>query len=96
MDDALYKILKYIPYIIKFIIRSRTLFANLNDDKGRSFFEQSLDDLLGSFKRLVASKNFLLRSQGAILKYMHIIGVDLTAVYDPTKLWYVVGIYIHI
>lgn len=72
---------------MKFIIRSRVLFANLNGDKDRNYFEQSLDDLLRSFKQLVASQNYLLKSQGSILKNLHLIAIDLLDVYDPAKLW---------
>lgn len=75
---------------MKFIIRSRTLFANLNGDKDRTYFEQSLDDLLRSFKLLVASPNSLLKSQGAILKNLHFVAVDLLDVYDSAKLWWAV------
>lgn len=71
---------------MKFIIRSRILFANLNGDKDRTFFEQSLDDLLRSFKLLVASQNYLLKSQGSILKNLHLVAVDLLEIYDAPKL----------
>lgn len=39
----LYKTTKNLQYIMKFIIRSRILFANLNDDKDRLLFETSLE-----------------------------------------------------
>lgn len=87
IESCLFKTTKNLPYIMKFIIRSRTLFANLNGDKDRTYFEQSLDDLLRSFKLLVASPNSLLKSQGAILKNLHFVAVDLLDVYDSAKLW---------
>lgn len=87
IEDCLFKSTKNLPYIMKFIIRSRILFSNLNGEKDRTFFEQSLDDLLRSFKQLVASQNYLLKSQGSILKNLHLIAIDLLDVYDPAKLW---------
>lgn len=101
---------------MKFVIRSRILFAKLNDDRDQDMFEASLEgnfiekkqhqtidafyvssifmmifqkfrlDLLQSFIKLTACPNDLLRSQGAMLKYLHIISSDLTQVYDPVKL----------
>lgn len=46
-------------------------------------------DLLQSFIKLSACPNDLLRSQGAMLKYLHIISSDLTQVYDAVKLRFV-------
>ncbi|XP_055696670.1 dedicator of cytokinesis protein 1 isoform X2 [Lutzomyia longipalpis] len=86
IEGLLYKITKNLQYIMKFIIRSRILFAEMNDNKDRIFFEQSLDDLLTSFKNLIACPNNLLRSQGATLKYLHVIVSDLMQVYSPIRL----------
>lgn len=72
---------------MKFVIRSRILFSKMNDDKDR--FESTLEDLLKSFINLLACPNNLLKSQGAMLKYVHIIVSDLMQVYDPIKLWLV-------
>lgn len=85
-EKMLYKTTKNLQYIVKFIIRSRILFANLNDDRDRQLFENNLEDLLMSFIKLIACPNDLLRSQGALLKYLHIICSDLMQVYDPIKL----------
>lgn len=134
---------------MKFVIRSRILFAKLNDDRDQDMFEASLEgncplaykrneniktkihshaiqkqmlsfksssaqlpiifvysvfiffssvifrvivdsvDLLQSFIKLTACPNDLLRSQGAMLKYLHIISSDLTQVYDAVKLRWV-------
>lgn len=71
---------------MKFIIRSRILFAEMNDDKDRILFESSLEDLLTSFVNLISCSNDLLRSQGAMLKYIHVIASDLIQVYDKMKL----------
>ncbi|XP_031633259.1 dedicator of cytokinesis protein 1 isoform X4 [Contarinia nasturtii] len=85
-NETLYKTMKNLQYIMKFVIRSRILFAKLNDDRDQEMFEASLEDLLQSFIKLTACPNDLLRSQGAMLKYLHIISSDLTQVYDPVKL----------
>lgn len=87
-DDLLYKTTKNLQYIMKFIIRSRILFAGMNDDKDRVLFESSLEDLLSSFVSLISCSNDLLRSQGAMLKYIHVIASDLIQVYDKIKLRY--------
>lgn len=85
-DEALYRTTKYLQYIMKFIIRSRLLFANLNQDKDRELFVANLEELLESFSELIKYQNDLLKSQGALLKYLHIIASDLMQVYDPVKL----------
>lgn len=85
-DDLLYKTTKNLQYIMKFIIRSRILFAGMNDDKDRVLFESSLEDLLSSFVNLISCSNDLLRSQGAMLKYIHVIASDLIQVYDKMRL----------
>lgn len=92
-EKLLYKTTKNLQYIIKFIIRSRILFAKLNDDKDRHSFDASLEDLLSSFIKLIACPNDLLRSQGAMLKYLHIISSDLMQVYDPIKLRYMINFF---
>ncbi|XP_021694044.1 dedicator of cytokinesis protein 1 isoform X4 [Aedes aegypti] len=85
-DETLYRTTKYLQYIMKFIIRSRILFADLNQGKDRELFETMLEDLLESFTELIKYQNDLLKSQGALLKYLHIIASDLMQVYDPIKL----------
>ncbi|ETN61959.1 dedicator of cytokinesis protein 1 [Anopheles darlingi] len=85
-DEKLYRTTKYLQYIIKFIVRSRVLFAELNQDRGREEFEAGLEQLLESFTELIKYQNDLLKSQGALLKYLHIIASDLMQVYEPLKL----------
>ena len=84
--DKLYKTMKNIQYIMKFIIRSRILYANIFEDRDRFAFETRLEELMGLFVQLIAMPNPLLKSQGAILKYLHVISSDLMEVYDPLKL----------
>lgn len=73
---------------MKFIIRSRILYSNMFEDRDRFAFETRLEELLSLFVQLIAMPNELLRSQGAILKYLHVIASDLMEVYDPFKLRY--------
>lgn len=85
-EEKLYKTINNLQYIMKFIIRSRLLFANMFNDLNRFEFETRLEELMGLFVQLIAMPNPLLRSQGAILKYLHVIASDLMEVYDPLKL----------
>lgn len=85
-ERKLFKTIKNLQYIMKFIIRSRQLYSNINKDDGKFSFETKLEELMGLFVQLIQMPNPLLRSQGAILKYLHIIASDLIEVYDPLKL----------
>lgn len=42
-NELLYKTTKNLQYIMKFVIRSRILFAKLNDDRDQDMFEASLE-----------------------------------------------------
>lgn len=46
-NELLYKTTKNLQYIMKFVIRSRILFAKLNDDRDQDMFEASLE---GNFR----------------------------------------------
>lgn len=85
-ERKLYKTIRNLQYIMKFVIRSRILYANMFEDRDKFSFETRLEELLGLFVQLIAMPNPLLRSQGAILKYLHVIASDLMEVYDPLKL----------
>ncbi|CRL05400.1 CLUMA_CG018000, isoform B [Clunio marinus] len=85
-ERKLYKTIKNLQYIMKFIIRSRILYANIFDDQDKFSFETRLEELMGWFVQLISMPNPLLRPQGAILKYLHIIASDLMEVYDSLKL----------
>lgn len=86
-DESLYRTVKNLPYVIKFIIRSRILHENLDDNKDREEFQASLSNLLAAFVRLTGTEISLLRSQGAVVKYLPIVAVDLMQVYSPILLW---------
>lgn len=85
-ERKLYKTIKNLQYIMKFIIRSRQLYAEINKDDGKFTFETRLEELMGLFVQLIQMPTPLLRSQGAIFKYLHVIASDLVEVYDPLKL----------
>lgn len=85
-ERKLYKTIKNLQYIMKFIIRSRILYANMFEGRDRFSFETRLEELMGLFVQLIQLPNPLLRSQGAILKYLHVITSDLMEVYDALKL----------
>lgn len=85
-ERKLYNTIKNLQYIMKFIIRSRVLYANYFENHDQFAFETRLEELLGLFVQLIAMPNPLLLSQGAILKYLHVIVSDLMEVYDPLKL----------
>lgn len=61
-EKLLYKTVKNLQYIMKFIIRSRILFANLNDDKDRVLFESSLEGarVIGNYIKTVILYNLLM------------------------------------
>lgn len=86
-DESLYRTVKNLPYVVKFIIRSRILHENLDDNKDHEEFQASLSDLLEAFVRLTGAEIPLLRSQGAVVKFLPIIAVDLMQVYSPMMLW---------
>lgn len=48
-EKLLYKTTKNLQYIMKFIIRSRILFAKMNDDRDQAMFEASLEGLCANF-----------------------------------------------
>lgn len=85
-EGRLYKTIRNLQYIMKFIIRSRILYAKMFENRDKFSFETRLEELLGLFVQLIAMPSPLLRSQGAILKYLHVIASDLMEVYDPLKL----------
>ncbi|KAG5670986.1 hypothetical protein PVAND_001211 [Polypedilum vanderplanki] len=85
-EKKLYKTIKNLQYIMKFIIRSRLLYAKLYQDHDQYSFETSLEELMALFVDLIQLPNSLLTSQGAIFKYLHVIASDLMEVYDPLKL----------
>lgn len=86
-DERLYRPVRNLQYIVKFIIRSRILHANLEANRDHKEFEVVLKGLLDTFVVLTSSEKEMLRSQGTIVKFLHVITTDLMQVYSPVKLW---------
>ncbi|XP_013378716.1 LOW QUALITY PROTEIN: dedicator of cytokinesis protein 1-like [Lingula anatina] len=86
-QDALLKALKSLEYIFKFIIRSRQLFATLNENRGNQQFEVSLKQLLQSINHLMknTADNTVL-VQGAALRYLPTAIFDVIKVFDSQEL----------
>ncbi|XP_055851030.1 dedicator of cytokinesis protein 1 isoform X1 [Episyrphus balteatus] len=82
----LYKTTKFLHYVMKFIIRSRMLFAALNDNSNLKDFENKLEELLIMFIDMIDCPTDLLKSEGALLKNLHVIATDLLQVYDKVEL----------
>ncbi|XP_063703271.1 dedicator of cytokinesis protein 1 isoform X2 [Culicoides brevitarsis] len=88
-DDDLFKVLKHLHYIMKFIVQSRILFTNCTQLMEQNKFDTLIEGLLVAFNILISNNNpekSLLKSKGAVLKYLHVVASDLIKVYDPIKL----------
>nr|XP_018917246.1 PREDICTED: dedicator of cytokinesis protein 1 isoform X2 [Bemisia tabaci] len=69
--NLLLKTMKSIQYVMKFIIRSRILFSNLNAGKGQQQFEISLKQLLDSLVEIMRlNTDSVLLVQAACLKFL--------------------------
>lgn len=89
-NNILYKAMKSLQYIIRFIVRSRVLFSELYDGKDKYEFEYSFRDLLNSIVKLMCNKSHCtLIVQGACLKYLPNTISDILLVFDAKKLRYV-------
>ncbi|KAG8178683.1 hypothetical protein JTE90_011611 [Oedothorax gibbosus] len=85
--ETLLRTMKSIEYIFKFIVRSRQLFAALNEDKGREEFEILLKKLLESITAMmVYDTDSTLLVQGACLKYLPFAIPDILSVFDGLEL----------
>ncbi|XP_075145511.1 dedicator of cytokinesis protein myoblast city isoform X3 [Haematobia irritans] len=82
----LYKTTRYLHYVMKFIIRSRILFSAINGNSDYDDFANKLHELLEMFIKMIACPTDLLKSEGALLKNLHIIATDLMQVFDPVRL----------
>uniref|UniRef100_T1IIV8 Dedicator of cytokinesis protein 1 n=1 Tax=Strigamia maritima TaxID=126957 RepID=T1IIV8_STRMM len=93
-QDNLLRTMKSLHYIFKFIIRSRILFSQLNEGKGRQHFESSLQQLLNSFTGMMLyTSGMTLLVQGACLKYFPTTITDILSVFDSKELS---GIVVHL
>lgn len=87
--ELLFKTMKSLPYIIKFISRSRMLYVelhdNLDNDEFTSIFKNFLENLVDMMKSL--SDDFL-REQGFFLKSLPNTIADIIKIFDQNKLRY--------
>ncbi|XP_067134875.1 dedicator of cytokinesis protein 1-like [Centruroides vittatus] len=96
VQDALLKAMKSIEYIFKFIVRSRILFAALNEGKGKQQFELSLKQLLQSITGMMLYRtDSTLVVQGACLKYFPFAIPDILSVFDSKELSYILNDFIN-
>ncbi|KAH8388441.1 hypothetical protein KR093_006384, partial [Drosophila rubida] len=82
----LYKTTRYLHYVMKFVIRSRVLYAAMNCNADYVDFATRLQELLKMFIDMIGCPSNLLKSEGALLKNLHIIATDLMEVFDQVHL----------
>lgn len=86
-ENILYKAMKSLQYILRFIVRSRVLFSELYEGKDKYEFEHSFKDLLNSIVKMMCFTNdCTLIVQGACLKYLPSTITDILQVFDAKKL----------
>ncbi|XP_075468365.1 dedicator of cytokinesis protein 1 isoform X2 [Ascaphus truei] len=87
ITDQLFKAMKALEYIFKFIVRSRILFIQLYENKGEADFMQSLLQLFKSINDMTSSiSDQSVIVKGAALKYLPTIVNDVKLVFDPKEL----------
>ncbi|CAH1397385.1 unnamed protein product [Nezara viridula] len=85
--EILLKTMKSLQYIMRFIVRSRVLFAELNGGKDEEEFTEALTDVLQSLGFLMRSNSdTILLIQGACLKYLPSTIPDILLVFRPVLL----------
>lgn len=86
-ENILYKAMKCLQYIIRFIVRSRVLFSELYDGKDKYEFECSFKELLNSIVKMMCyTHDCTLIVQGACLKFLPTTITDILQVFDAKKL----------
>uniref|UniRef100_A0A8C0FSL7 Dedicator of cytokinesis 1 n=1 Tax=Bubo bubo TaxID=30461 RepID=A0A8C0FSL7_BUBBB len=84
ITDQLFKAMKALEYIFKFIVRSRIL---LYENKGEADFRESLLQLFKSINEMMSSiSDQTVIVKGAALKYLPAIVNDVKLVFDPKEL----------
>uniref|UniRef100_A0A8C9NGP1 Dedicator of cytokinesis 1 n=1 Tax=Serinus canaria TaxID=9135 RepID=A0A8C9NGP1_SERCA len=87
ITDQLFKAMKALEYIFKFIVRSRILFNQLYENKGEADFRESLLQLFKSINEMMSSNSDqTVIVKGAALKYLPAIVNDVKLVFDPKEL----------
>ncbi|XP_010021012.1 PREDICTED: dedicator of cytokinesis protein 1-like [Nestor notabilis] len=87
ITDQLFKAMKALEYIFKFIVRSRILFNQLYENKGEADFRESLLQLFKSINEMMSSiSDQTVIVKGAALKYLPAIVNDVKLVFDAKEL----------
>ncbi|CAH2322310.1 dedicator of cytokinesis 1 isoform X1 [Pelobates cultripes] len=88
--EQLFKAMKALEYIFKFIVRSRILFIQLYENKGEAEFMESLLHLFKSINEMTSNitdiNDQTVIVKGAALKYLPTIVNDVKLVFDPKEL----------
>ncbi|XP_075072097.1 dedicator of cytokinesis protein 1 isoform X1 [Mixophyes fleayi] len=87
ITEQVFKVMKALEYIFKFIVRSRILFIQLYENKGEAEFMESLLLLFKSMNEMTSSQtDQTVIVKGAALKYLPTIVNDVKLVFDPKEL----------
>ncbi|XP_056384853.1 dedicator of cytokinesis protein 1 [Hyla sarda] len=87
ITEQVFKVMKALEYIFKFIVRSRILFIQLYENKGEAEFMESLLQLFKSINEMTSSQtDQTVIVKGAALKYLPTIVNDVKLVFDPKEL----------
>ncbi|XP_075699239.1 dedicator of cytokinesis protein 1 [Rhinoderma darwinii] len=87
ITEQVFKVMRALEYIFKFIVRSRILFIQLYENKGEAEFMESLLQLFKSINEMTSSQtDQTVIVKGAALKYLPTIVNDVKLVFDPKEL----------
>lgn len=94
-DNMIFKTMKVLPYIMRFVSRSRILFLEVYPEiNSEDEFEDSVRELLHNIIYMMSLKNDqLLREQGACLKYLPSTIPDILMIFDKCELRYFCYLY---
>lgn len=85
--DLVFKTMKSLQYIMKFIVKSRLLYTELYAEKDDHVFEITLGRLLSNIATMMChTSDKLLREQGACLKYFPSTIPDILKIYSHKQL----------
>ncbi|KAK3913017.1 Dedicator of cytokinesis protein 1 [Frankliniella fusca] len=85
--ELLLKTMKSLQYCMKFVVRSRSLFSQMNEMKGQEQFEVSLQQFLRSVVAMMShNTDHTLLAQGACLKYLPSSIPDILTVFNARQL----------